>query len=316
MGFLSSLFGNSKPNEQSQFDILQTDGLRAMQMGEFPYAEKCFLAALDLRSDLKTMGFLAEVYLRMQQYDKALPQLEALCRAENPSPDVRILLAQTQGELSLWADERATCQALLADLPGDVRVLYLAAEADHGLDAPFEAIAHLTQALAQRPDYPAALRLRAEILAEMQQWTEALADAEALVKVSPDSEVSLQLRARCLAALDRTDEAIADWEHVRALNPFSQEAVLSLGALYAATSRWDKALALYDEAIENQPDFAGAYKARGAVRLHLKDERGAADDLKRTLELAPETAAELSGKYVNVENEMNAKYRSMNPYGF
>ena len=43
---------------------------------------------------------------------------------------------------------------------------------------------------------------------------------------------------------------------------------------------------------------------------------GAADDLKRSLELAPEKAAELDGEYTNVENQMNARYRSMNPYGF
>ena len=33
MGFFSKIFGSDKPSEQSQFDILQTDGLRAMQIG-------------------------------------------------------------------------------------------------------------------------------------------------------------------------------------------------------------------------------------------------------------------------------------------
>ena len=317
MGFFSKIFGSDKPSEQSQFDILQTDGLRAMQIGEMPYAEKCFTAALELQHDLKTVGFLAEVYIRTQQHDKALPLLEELCRAENhPSFEVRFLLAITQGELRLFADERNTCKALLEEFPQDVRVLQCAAEADYGLDAPFEAIAHLTQELALEENHAGSLRLRAQILADMQQWNEALADTDTLVKAYPNSPSDLRLHARCLAALGRFDEAISDLEQVLTINPFDREAVLALGALYAETTRWDKALALYDEAIELQPDFAGAYKARGAVKHHLKDELGAADDLKRTLELAPETAEELSGKYVNVENEMNAKYRSMNPYGF
>ena len=36
----------------------------------------------------------------------------------------------------------------------------------------------------------------------------------------------------------------------------------------------------------------------------------------KALTLAPEKAAEIDGSYTNVENEMNARYRQMNPYGF
>lgn len=150
----------------------------------------------------------------------------------------------------------------------------------------------------------------------MGQWNEALADADELVRVDPENEEYLHLRAEAHAALGRTAEAQADLETLRALNPFNESAVLLLGALYEQTTHWDKALALYDEAIDLLPGFAAAYKARGGVKHHLKDDAGAADDLKRSLELAPEMSARLDGEYTNVENEMNAKYRSMNPYGF
>ena len=145
---------------------------------------------------------------------------------------------------------------------------------------------------------------------------EVLADAEALVALDPEEETYHMLHAQTCAALGRTDEAVADCEAVRAQNPFAQEAVLLLGALYEQATQWDKALALYDEAIDLQPDFAAAYKARGGVKHHLKDEAGAAEDLKQALTLAPEKAAEIDGSYTNVENEMNARYRQMNPYGF
>lgn len=316
MSFLNTLFGKGPSNKASQFEILRDDGLRAMQMGEMPYAEKCLLAALQLREDAQTQSYLAEVYLRMERHDQALPLLETLAKQADAPVDVRLLLAQTQGELKLWADERTTCQALQEELPDDARVLYLLAEAEYGLDDAFGSIAHLTQSLELRPDYRHPRWLRAQILADMKQWNEVLADVQPLVESDAENASYLMLRAEALASLQQPEAAVQDLEQVLSLNPYQREAVLALGALYEQGSRWDKALALYDEAIELQPDFAAAYKARGGVKLHLKDELGAAEDLKRTLELAPEKAAGLSGEYTNVENEFNAQYRRMNPYGF
>lgn len=316
MGLLSSIFGGGKLTEKNKFEILRDDGVRALQMGELPYAEKCFKAALELQPDLKTTGFLAEVYLRMQNFEAALPLLENLVKSEAKTYELELLLAQTQGELKLFADERNTCRKLLNEQPNEQRALYLAAEADHGLDDSLNAIVHLTQCLSAEPDFVRALQLRANVLGEMGQWKEACEDANALVEKQPENEEYLMLQANCQQALGKNDEAIATIENVHTLNPFNQEAVIKLGALYEATSRWDKALALYDEAIELQPDFALAYKARGGVKHHLKDDAGAAADLKRMLELAPEKASELEGTYTNVENEMQKHYRNLNPYGF
>lgn len=294
MGFFSSIFGNHEVSEAAKFETLRDDGVRAMQMGELPYAEKC----------------------RMQKRAEALPLLKEICEAEADNVEVALLLAQTQGCLEQFSDERATCQAILAAHPDEPRALYLTAEADNGLGEEFQAIAHLTQCLQLRSDYQAAQLLRARVLAKMGQWTEVLSDAETLVQTDAENEEYLTLRAQARAALGQTDGAAADLQQVLSLNPFNRDAVLKLGSLYEQTSLWDKALALYDEAIELQPEFAEAYKARGGVRHHLKDEAGAADDLKRSLELAPEKAQELDGEYTNVENEMKAKYTSLNPFGF
>lgn len=315
MGFFSALFGKGELSEKGKFETLRDDGVRAMQMGELPYAEKCLLAALELQDDLRTKGILAEVALRMQQYDKALPLLREL-NAQGDDLELELLQAQTEGRLSDFEAEQATCEKALEKHAGEPRALYLLAEAENGLHNPFPAIAHLTQCLVARPDYQAAMLLRAKILMDMGQNSEALADADALVDADKENEEYLLLRARLLSALGRTEEAEADYHSLRELNPFGTDCVLGLGELYEQTARWDKALALYDEAIELMPSFAEAYKRRGGVKHHLKDDAGAADDLKRSLELAPESAAELDGSYSNVENKMNERYRSMNPYGF
>ncbi len=315
MGFFSAVFGKGELSEKGKFETLRDDGVRAMQMGELPYAEKCLLAALQLQDDLRTKGLLAEVELRMQQHDKALPLLRQL-NAAGGDLEIALLQAQTEGRLSLFEEEQETCGKILSQHAGEPRALYLLAEAESGLQNHFPAIAHLTQCLETRPDYQAARLLRAKILTGMGQFSEALDDAGTLVAADGENEEYLLLRAGLLAATGKVDEAEADYGKLRALNPFGTEAVLGLGQLYEQTARWDKALALYDEAVELMPSFAEAYKRRGGVKHHLKDDAGAAEDLKRSLELAPESAAKLDGSYTSVENQMNDRYRSMNPYGF
>lgn len=316
MGFFSALFGHGEQSDESKYDILRDDGVRAMQMGELPHAEKCLLAALELKHELQIVGYLAEVYLRMQNNEAALPHLTEMAEACPDNVEVRLLLAQTQGKLEKYADESDTCAALIEAYPEEPRALYLAAEAAHGLQDDIHAIAHLTRALQLEPQYRSALMLRAKVLISMQQWTEALNDVDELLKADADDEEYLATRAQVLIALGRLTEAQADLEHVHELNPFSRDTVLKLGAVYEQGLLWDKALALYDDALSMMPDFAECYRARGGVKHHLHDEDGAADDLKKSLELAPEKAKELDGEYTNVENEINARYRNMNPYGF
>ncbi len=316
MSILSSIFGTAKPTPEQQFITLRDDGVRAMQMNELPYAEKCLLAALEINDDLKTKGFLAEVYLRMNNNEKALPLLQSLAASSDDTLEIDLLLAQTQGKLKMYDAQRQTCASVMASHPQEPRALYLAAEADHGLSDDFMAIAHLTQCLAIQPNYSQAQFLRAEVLKGMGQWNEVLADACQLVKADAENVDYLLLRADAYVALAKTDEAIADYQKVQQLNPFCDDAVLRLGSIYEQTSQWDKALQLYDEAINLRPDFAAAYKARGGVKNHLKDVTGAAADLKRSLELAPEKATDYDGEYTNVENEMNDRYKRLNPYAF
>lgn len=316
MGILSAIFGTSKPTPDQQYNTLHDDGIRAMQIGEMPYAVKCFMAALELKREPATTALLAEVHLRMGNHTEALPLLQELHRLDAANKRVHLLLIETLGRLGHYEEERTAASEFLAQEPTHPAALYLAAEADHGTGNHLAAIAHLTQSLTHEPNMLQAHRLRATILAEMQQWNEALADAEVLLHNQPDDEDHLTLHAQILTAIGRHEEAVADYEHLIALNPFARTATLALGRLYVTLTRYDKALALYDDAIECQPDFAEAYKQRGAIKHHLHDDAGAADDLKKALELAPANEVVPDGEYTNMENAMNDRYRAMNPYGF
>lgn len=309
------------PTEQESrdrdFRTLADDGIRAMQMGELPYARTCLEKALEMQpDDLRVLSCCAEVYFRLSLFKEALPAFTRLADAEPDNANILLLLARTQGELGRHTDMHDTLDRIPPCPQTDAIVQYFMAEADFHLDKPLEAIAEVTKALTDRPDFAAASLLRARILVAMGQYTEALKDSAPLLDTDEPSEDVLVCHARAQAGSGDSEGATTTLQRLRELNPFHHEAVILLGNLYAEQSRWDAALALYDEVIELQPDFAEAYKLRGAVKYHLHDEAGAADDLKRSLELAPEAAQDLTGEYSNVENRVNATYKRMNPYGF
>lgn len=315
MGFFSSVFGHSEPSEENKFETLRDDGVRAMQIGEFAYAEKCLKAALKIRGDMKTEGFLAEVYLRKQDYESALPLLEKLKGEGDDTLEIELLLAQSQGRTKLFADERKTTESILERLPDEPRALYLAGEADHGVEDDEKSVAHLTRCLSLRPDYTMAQMLRARVFFGMSRFEDALLDVNALLERDPGNEECLLLRGKTNTALGHTEEATADFEKVCSLNPFNHEAVLSLGAAYESAGQLYKAFTLYGEAIENSADFAEAYRARGMVRYRLNDVKGAEEDMRRTLELAPESKEGENDWLTTAENKMNDHYRKMNPFG-
>ena len=109
MSFLKKLFGtpeNLSPEEEAQaaarrnFETLRDDGVRAMQMGEVPFALKCFEEALNITpGDRRTQAFKAEAHLRMGQYAEALPLLKSLAADEPCNHDLQLMLLQTLGEL-------------------------------------------------------------------------------------------------------------------------------------------------------------------------------------------------------------------------
>ena len=65
---------------------------------------------------------------------------------------------------------------------------------------------------------------------------------------------------------------------------------------------FDKAIGVYDEAIEINPNFAQAYHERGRIKLLKGDKDGSVEDMKKAMELAPETEGNISGQYNNYEN--------------
>ena len=211
MSFLNKLFGGPEPTpeekEQRQrlrrFETVRDEGLRARRAGALPHAAACLEEALRLNDDLATAGHLAEVHLLQGDDAGALPLLRRLAAAEPENVEVALLLSQSLTRTGAHAEGREVAARLADSRPDEVRARYVLALAERAAGNLFGAIAALTQALAARPDYATARRLRAEILLDMGQGREALADTQTLTADAPDDETCLLLHARALAAAGR-----------------------------------------------------------------------------------------------------------------
>ena len=324
MGFFKHLFsGKSQSPEveqqqsaHKQFEVFKYDGMRAQRMGQADFAIKCYTEALNLEPDFETMGYLASLYIQRGRLPEARELLEKQIKAEPSYTESYLTLANVCYMQEDYTAMAEAAQKVIAIEAGNATAHYLLAKADDGMNNPLMSIAHLTQAIVLKDDYIEARLLRAEALLKMGQLHEADEDIQMVLQSDAENESALLLRGRAKQMEGNDTAAEEDYLHLIALNPFARTATLALGRLYVTLTRYDKALAPYDDAIECQPDFAEAYKQRGAIKHHLHDDAGAADDLKKALELAPANEVVPDGEYTNMENAMNDRYRAMNPYGF
>lgn len=305
-----------KPSESNNYAILHDDGIRAMKMGEVRYAEKCFAQALALQDDLQMVKLLAEARIRLQDFEGAQPLLERVAEAEPENADVYFILAQTYGILGQYEKMEDVANQLFGSYPENPHVLYLYGEACHYLGENSPAITYLSKALELQPRYSAPRLLRAQIFLSEAEYNKALEDANVLTELDAENEDFLLLKADALAGNGQAEAAEAAYESLLALNPFCQEGVLHCADFYRSTAHYEKALQVCNEAIELEPGFALAYKLRSDIKKDMKDEAGAAEDLRKSLELQPTKSTSAEGEFTSVENKMAERYRDMNPYGF
>ncbi len=324
MGFLKALFGGHEetPEEKAEktrnrnFDVLKYDGIRARKVGEVKYAIRCFQEALSLKEDAETMQHLAEALLADGQAEESHHILTQAATINPQSLEIRLGMILADERIGNYTRMDEDCRAALELAPENAVVLYRSAQAKHALQDELNAVALLTRAIMQDENLNAAYLLRAEVLQSMGVPSDAEADIDHLLRSPEVPEEVLLLKADLRLQQGDAASAITYYNKVVIQNPMMREAYLKLCHAYTANRQLDGALQALDEVLELFPDFGEAYKERGRIKLQLNDKAGATDDLKKALEYDREAAKDVEGKFTNIEQEMNAQYKSRNPMGF
>lgn len=324
MGFLKALFGgqeeSAEEREQKQqtrnFNILKYDGIKALKVHQPDYAVRCLEEALQIQPDDEAETCLAQAYIMSGRWEEARDTLKGLTGRMEKQEGLWLALAQVEMQRNAHEEAAQACTRALEANPASAEAHYLNGKAQQAMGRLIEAVVALTQALQCDKDMEEAYRARAAVLKDMHQFAEAEQDADYLLEHFEENEENLMLKGGLARLQERTEEAVTYYNKVKELNPFCREAYIALSETYADNRQADLSLKVLEEGIELIPDFAEAYKERGRIRLMLNDKEGAMDDLKKSLELAPETGKALNGNYTNLEQEMNEQYKNRNPYGF
>ena len=291
MGFWKSFFGGEEqsPEEEKkdadakQFDLMKYDGVKAMRIGQFEYAEKCFREALKVHDDLEIHDYLSQTLLHMNRLQEALEELLTISREQPDNVQVMIHAAHVAYMLEDYAQMHTLAEKVQAIAPDNSTAYYQMAQADLGQHDLINGIAQLTKAIVLRDDFGDARLLRAKTLLSMGDVNGAEQDVNWLMEHTEDEEHVLLIAARIAHAKGNDDEAIDIYNKVVDVNPFQVD----------------------------------AYRERGQIKFERGDQSGAQEDMQKVLELNPEEMADVSGDYSaeGVEQQVKRAYSNMNPFG-
>lgn len=292
MGLFKALFGGKqadteeekkKNDEARDFDMYKFDGVKASKMGQFEYAVKCFMAALNIKDDLEVRDYLAHALIHNNELLPAYEQLQKLHEAQPENVEILVQMANVTYMMEDYVAMGHACEKALLIDNGDARVHYLYAKACLGQNDLINAIAMLTKAIVLRADYAEAYLLRGQTLLRMGDKAGAREDMEHLIAEYPEQEDVLMLKGRIEHAEGHMDEAIATFTKVIEVNPFSTD----------------------------------AFKERGQVKYDRGDMEGAKADMLKVMEIDPEQASNVTGEYSaeGIEHKVRQAYSNINPLG-
>lgn len=318
MNLLKKLFaGNNEPeenvrhkNEERNFDILKYDGIRAQRIGKWIYAEKCFKEALNIRPDLETASLLVSTSLQLNKLEQAHEVLGQMISLEPQRLQSYLDLARVCYLQEHYDDMLATAQQAAQLVPDNETPYFLQAQAYHKLGDSIHTIVALTQAISRKEDFTEAYLMRGQVLLEMKQYNEALEDVDFLLKHDSIDEEALRLAAEVQQGLGNEDEAVTYYKKVIDLNPFNEYSYEQIALIHARKKEYAQAIATLDEALEIN-EKAQLYQLRGKLKMDSGDKEGALADMKKALELNPESENRISGHFDNFDT----LYKSNNPLG-
>ena len=209
-----------------------------------------------------------------------------------------------------YDDMLATAQQAAQLAPDNETPYFLQAQAYHKLGDSIHTIVALTQAISRKEDFTEAYLMRGQVLLEMKQYNEALEDVDFLLKHDSIDEEALRLAAEVQQGLGNEDEAVTYYKKVIDLNPFNEHSYEQIALIHARKKEYAQAIATLDEALEIN-EKAQLYQLRGKLKMDSGDKEGALADMKKALELNPESENRISGHFDNFDT----LYKSNNPLG-
>lgn len=317
MGFFSALFKKNKDQEscqetpeqaskpqESHFDLLKFDGIRAGRIGKQDYAILCFTKALEIREDYEVLGLLAQTYAQTGQLEEAAKPLERMCELHPEIEDTALSLSnlfymmEDYEKMLLWARKATEINPESATAKLYEGKAFYAAQDLKG------AACSLDQALGLDPGMTEAKLLRAQIHSMEKEYDQALGHLDAILESGTDDEGALLIKADILEKTSQKEQAQEIYRRLIQDNPFQMASYVSLSLLLLDEGKQQEAEKILSDALEMKPDYVDARQARLAIRRAKGDEKGASED-EQALEKAMAEGPEIPDFVIKGQKESN-----------
>jgi tetratricopeptide (TPR) repeat protein len=228
MNILKALFGNSEQNpeeekveaEHKKFDLMKYDGVKAMKMGQWDYAVRCFEEALKLQDDPEVHDYLSQTFIRLDRLDEAVEQLQWLTRKEPENEKLLLQLAHVYYMKEDYEGMGSSAERAIQLNAESAHAYYLYAQAALGQNDMINGIARLTKAIALDEELADARLLRAQTLLKMGDVNGAADDSAWLMEHVGEQEDVLMLASQVARAKGDDGTAVELLKKALELNPF------------------------------------------------------------------------------------------------
>lgn len=213
------------------YDVLRTDGVRALRTGQYAYAVKCFSKALEIKDDLETHDYLSQAYIQNEQLQEGYGQLVLLSEAQPDNIHILASMAKVAYLMENYTLMAECCEKAMLIDKDNAEIVFLYARAARGQHDTVNAIAMYTKTLMLDENFAAANLERGQLLLEKGDIEGATEDADYLAEVAPDAEEVLLFRAQLFLQQQRVGEAISCYERALEVNPYCNEAQEGIDSL-------------------------------------------------------------------------------------
>lgn len=189
-------------------------------------------------------------------------------------------MLKTAGEIGLFALIRPGDSPKYQALLGEAQKLTASGK-------KADAIAKLTEAIAENPRGAAAYLKRGQLHRDQKMFNEALDDFDQVLTLEPGNAEAIGDRGWTSFAAGDKNEAVRQLKRAIALRPADEDLTRMLGYLYIVQDKFDDAVNVYSRIIDANPGLAQAYHDRATAYFNMKKYEDAMKDYDRAVDLDP-----------------------------
>ncbi len=249
-------------------------------------------ALADPKDKLEIYGkvALAGDLMNREDYEEALPHLEAVLELEPDIPQAKILVATCYVKTGRPEEARRRLEEVLEADPQSVQAMISLANILSREGKEQEVIAIAERALAVDERNTQAYLLIGRVYMERNDHRQALPHLRKAVEIQPKLSRNRKNLAACLVGLGRYGEAERILRDILAEYPKYPLAHFHLGLAYEEQGRIPEAMAAYRKEIETHDRSVPARFNLGNLLLKQGDAGGYLAEMEKVVELAPEQA--------------------------